>query len=63
MAHQAFKKHAKMPPAVGSTPGEVRREPGRPDPIRMSVASIAAGNIYATFGFTLPRGTSFVSAQ
>jgi len=61
MARQAFEKYAEMPPAVGSTPGEIRGEPGRPDPVRRSVASIAAGNFYATSGSTLPRGTSFVS--
>jgi len=54
MARQAFEKYAEMPPAVGSTPGEVRGEPGRPDPVRRSVASIAAGNFPATSGFTLP---------
>jgi len=54
MARQAFEKYAEIPPTVGSTPGEVRGEPGRPDPVRRSVASIAAGNFHATSGFILP---------
>lgn len=53
MARQALKKYAAMPPAAESTSGEVREEPERPDPIRRSVISIAAGYLYATSGFTL----------
>jgi len=54
MVRQAFEKHAEVPPATGGTPGEVRGKPGRPDPVRRSVASIAAGNFHSTSGFTLP---------
>lgn len=54
MARQAFEKYAEMSPAAGSTLGEVRGEPRCPNPVPRSVASIAAGNFYATSGFILP---------
>ena len=54
MACKTIKKYAEMPIATGSTPGEVCGEPGRPDPVRRSVASIATGDLYATSEFTLP---------
>ncbi len=53
MACQALKKHTGLPSETRSTPREVRGEPGRPDPVRRSVASITAGNFFATSGFIL----------
>ena len=54
MACKAFKKYAEMPNAARGTPREVCGEPGRPDPIRRSVASIITGDLYTTSELTLP---------
>ena len=45
--------------AIGGTPGEIRGQPGRSDPVCRSVARIADRDFHPTPGSTLPRGTSF----
>lgn len=47
IACRAFKKQVEVSSATGGTAGQVRENFGRPDPVRRSVARIAARNLYS----------------
>lgn len=47
IARRAFKKYAEVSSATGGAAGRVREKSGRPDPVRRSVALIAARNLYS----------------